>query len=134
MLTADTLQTIRLVNIAMNRAILSKEDSDHYGRAEFWTIPIDGYGDCDDYVLVKRKALLNLGFPEPALRIAEVFTARFVRHEVLVVSTDKANYVLDNLKDDVTTWDRTDYAWLKWQDPDSPSGWTSSRENPISRN
>jgi predicted transglutaminase-like cysteine proteinase len=76
---------------------------------------------------------LNLGFPEPALRIAEVFTPRFVRHEVLVVSTDKANYVLDNLKDDVTTWDETDYAWLKWQDPDSPSGWTSPHENRISR-
>ena len=109
----------------MNRAIRPEEDIDHYGRIEFWTIPLDGFGDCDDYVLVKRKALLNLGFPEPALRIAEVFLAGLERHAVLTVKTDRGNFVLDNLRDDVVAWNRTDYAWIKWQDPKSRSGWSS---------
>jgi predicted transglutaminase-like cysteine proteinase len=124
-LTPDMLQVMRLVNVAMNRSIRPEEDRAHYGLDEYWTIPLDGYGDCDEYVLVKRKALLDLGFPEPSLRIAEVFAPRFVRHVVLIVSTDKGNYVLDNLKDDVATWDRAAYGWVKWQDPQSSSGWMS---------
>jgi predicted transglutaminase-like cysteine proteinase len=124
-LTEETLQEIEVVNIAMNRTIHPQDDRPHYGVDEYWTIPLDGYGDCDDYVLVKRKALLNLGFPESALRIAEVFAPGFVRHVVLIVRTDKGNYVLDNLKDDIATWDHVPYGWLKWQDPQSSSGWAS---------
>jgi predicted transglutaminase-like cysteine proteinase len=124
-LTDETLGLVQLVNTAMNRAIRPEEDKAHYGREEFWTIPLDGYGDCDDYVLVKRKALINLGMPASALRIALVFAPGFVRHAVLTVSTDKGNYVLDNLTDDILSWDRTAYTWIKWQDPKSKTGWAS---------
>ena len=125
LLTEDTLQEIEAVNVAINRAIRPEEDRAHYGVEEYWTIPIDGFGDCDDYVVVKRKALLNLGFPESTLRIAEVFAPGFVRHVVLIVRTDKGNYVLDNLKDEVATWDHVPYGWIKWQDAASTSGWAS---------
>jgi predicted transglutaminase-like cysteine proteinase len=112
------------VNAATNGAIAPRADIAHYGIEEYWTIPTDGYGDCDDYVLAKRSALIALGIPEPALRIAIVFTPRFVRHTVLIVATDKGTYVLDNLRSDIVSWDKADYGWIKRQDPLSRSGWS----------
>jgi predicted transglutaminase-like cysteine proteinase len=124
-LTDSALQLIGLVNTGMNHAIQPEEDWKHYGKDEVWTIPVDGYGDCDDYVLVKRKALINLGVPESALRIALVYTKGLTRHALLTVVTDKGNYVLDNLTDEIRSWERTPYIWIKWQDPKSKSGWAT---------
>ena len=59
------------VNRAVNRAIFPVNDSKHYGRAEYWTIPNDGLGDCEDYALTKRAKLIALGYPQPALRMAD---------------------------------------------------------------
>jgi predicted transglutaminase-like cysteine proteinase len=126
-LNADALEILRLVNTGMNRAIKPEEDLPHYGLDEVWAIPLDGYGDCEDYVLVKRKALITLGLPASALRISLVFTDNFVRHALLTVITDKGNYVLDNLTDDIVGWDKTPYTWIKWQDPTSKSGWAKLR-------
>ena len=115
------------VNIAFNEAIVAEGDATHYGKEEYWTIPTDGHGDCEDYVLAKRQVLIHLGLPEPALRIAVVITPRLVRHAVLTVVTDEGNFVLDNLRDDILPWDGTGYAFVKRQDPASVSGWVSLR-------
>src|SRR5262245_3491760 len=55
---ARILETLKLVNAAINDAIAPKSDSLHYGRQEYWTIPSDRLGDCDDYVVTKRTALI----------------------------------------------------------------------------
>lgn len=123
-LDARTWETLERVNSATNRAIAPKADIVHYGTEEYWTIPTDGYGDCDDYVLAKRSALIASGVPESALRIAVVFTSRFVRHTVLTIATDKGTYVLDNLRGEIVSWGETDYGWIKHQDPVSRSGWS----------
>ena len=122
-LNAETWDTLEGVNTATNRAIAPRADLNHYGVDEYWTIPADGYGDCDDYVLAKRSALIAKGIPETALRIAIVFTPRFVRHTVLIVSTDKGTFVLDNLRNEIVSWDKAEYGWIKRQDPASSSGW-----------
>jgi predicted transglutaminase-like cysteine proteinase len=122
-LDARTWETLEGVNTATNLAIAPKADFTHYGVEEYWTIPTDGYGDCDDYVLAKRNALIVRGIPESALRIAIVFTPRFVRHTVLTVATDKGTFVLDNLRDDIVSWDKAEYGWIKREDPASSSGW-----------
>jgi predicted transglutaminase-like cysteine proteinase len=122
-LDAETWETLNGVNTATNLAIAPKADLGHYGIEEYWTIPTDGYGDCDDYVLTKRSALIARGIPESALRIAVVFTPRFVRHTVLIVATDKGTYVLDNLRNEIVTWNAAEYGWIKHQDPASSSGW-----------
>jgi len=124
-LTSDAWQTLKQVNSAVNAAIWAEDDEKHYGRAEYWTIPTDGYGDCEDYALAKRKQLIGAGFPEPALRIAIVITPREARHAVLTVDTDKGDYVLDNLNDDVVAWNATGYTWLERQDARRPMGWVS---------
>jgi len=113
------------VNASVNRTIRPLDDQVHYGVAEYWTVPIDGYGDCEDYVLAKRKMLLLLGMPAPALRISVVLTPRLVRHAVLTVVTDQGDYVLDNMRDEVLPTVKTAYSWVERQDPVSRTGWVA---------
>lgn len=113
------------VNASANRAIAPEDEWQHYGRINYWTLPADGRGDCKSYVLAKRKALIDHGFPEPALRIAVVITPLLLRHAVLTVATDHGDLVLDNLRDDIRRMDESGYAWVKRQDPTTPSGWVS---------
>lgn len=122
-LTADAWATLQQVNNRVNDSIEPEDDLTHYGVAEFWTIPTDGRGDCDDYVVTKRKALIDSGLPQSVLRIAIVDTASGVRHAVLTVSTDKGDYVLDSLTPKIIPWSQTEYVWLERQDPSRPWGW-----------
>ena len=46
--TPAVQQQLQAVNLAYNTAIQPMEDSVHYGRFDDWTIPADGYGDCED--------------------------------------------------------------------------------------
>lgn len=127
LLTDKTWQTLNRVNRTVNAAIWPEDDIVHYGRAEYWTIPTDGYGDCDDYAVTKRKDLIDAGFPAPALRLAVVDTPRDVRHAVLTVSTDKGDYVLDSLRNDILPWNATGYTWIERQDARRPLAWVSLR-------
>lgn len=124
-LTDAAWHDLEEINLIVNRIVVSEDDQPHYGVQEFWTIPKDGFGDCEDYVLTKREALIKLGLPQAALRITVVFAPHFVRHAVLTVVTDKGNFVLDNLSDEIVTWDKTKYTYLERQDPRSASGWVS---------
>jgi len=45
------------VNRRVNQAIEPVTDRDQYGIEEFWTIPTNGRGDCEEYVLLKRRML-----------------------------------------------------------------------------
>jgi len=113
------------VNQAVNLAIKPMDDERHYGRAEYWNIPTDGYGDCEDYALTKRRDLIAAGFPAKALRIAVVLTWRNESHAILTVVTDHGDYVLDNLTSSIRSWDDADYQWIERQDPNKAWGWVS---------
>ena len=130
-LTDNNWRTMQLVNRAENELIWPEHDQKHYGRAEYWTIASDGYGDCDDYALTKRKELMGEGFPEPALRVAVVVEPNNQRHAVLTVVTDKGDFVLDNLRDAVVDEKDTDYAWIERQDPQHPLGWVRKQTRPV---
>ena len=122
-LTPASWASLQQVNDNFNRAIRPKTDQAHYGRAEYWNIPTDGYGDCEDYALSKRKALIDAGFPAPALRIALVLTRTQERHAVLTVTTDHGDFVLDNLRREIIGWNQTGYEWIERQDPTRAWGW-----------
>jgi len=126
-MTETLWHTLEGVNLAFNQAFVAEDDITHYGKEEYWNIPTDGYGDCEDYVLAKRQVLIHLGLPEPALRIAVVLTPTLVRHAVLTVVTDEGNFVLDNLHDEIVAWDKTEYVFLERQDSTSVTGWVSLR-------
>ncbi len=128
-LNDSTWQTLARTNSLVNETIWPEDDQKHYGRAEYWTIPTDGYGDCEDIALTKRKQLLQAGLPMPALRMAVVITPQHERHAVLTVVTDKGDLVLDNLTDEIESWDKTGYRWLERQDA-SASAWVSIETAP----
>jgi predicted transglutaminase-like cysteine proteinase len=113
------------VNQVVNLAIKPMDDQRHYGRAEYWNIPTDGFGDCEDYALTKRRDLIADGLPAPALRIAVVLTQRNESHAILTVATDHGDYVLDNLSNAIQSWDQTGYQWIERQDPAKAWGWVS---------
>jgi predicted transglutaminase-like cysteine proteinase len=126
-LTLDTAmwRQLNTVNHAVNAAIKPEDDQTHYGREEYWTIPTDGRGDCEDYALTKRKDLLDAGLPASAVRIAVVYSLKTALHAVLTVSTDKGDFVLDSLTDKILLWNATDFTWIEVQDPSNPRRWDS---------
>ncbi len=48
----------------------------------------DGYGDCEDYALLKRKMLMQAGWPREALLMTVVRDKKGEGHAVLTVKTD----------------------------------------------
>src|SRR5262249_39629336 len=46
------------INNWVNETVKPLSDLEHWGVAERWSYPDDGYGDCEDYVLLKRRMLI----------------------------------------------------------------------------
>jgi predicted transglutaminase-like cysteine proteinase len=124
-LTDERWQVLDHINTDVNWAIRPEDDEAHYGRPEYWTIPSDGFGDCEDYALTKRRALLEAGFPLRALRIAIVISAQSGRHAVLTLVSDRGEFVLDNLTDEIRERRQTAYLWIERQDGANPRAWVA---------
>lgn len=129
-LAAPQWLALEEINKSVNWAIKPMDDKRHYGREEYWNIPTDGFGDCEDYALTKRKRLMAAGFPEPALRLALALDWRNERHAVLTVSTDRGDFVLDNLTDEISSANKSDYEWIERQDPTKQWGWLALGKSP----
>lgn len=71
-----------------------RTDLVQYGVPEFWTVA-GQFGDCEDYALAKRNALLDAGFDRDKIHLCTCFVDG-AGHCVLLVNTDKGNYILDN--------------------------------------
>jgi predicted transglutaminase-like cysteine proteinase len=114
------------VNRRVNAQIRPVHDRDLYGFEGYWTLPIANgvmAGDCKDYVLEKRRILMESGIPMTALSIALGTTAQGEYHAVLLVRTDRGEYVLDNLSPWVTPWTEVSYTWSKRQSALNPDIW-----------
>lgn len=87
-----------------------RQDPEVYKKPDYWAAPYEFYknsGDCEDYSIIKYFALLELGVPKDAMRIAVVKeTIRNIPHAVLVVYLDDDAYVLDNLNNQVLSHSR----------------------------
>lgn len=116
------------VTVAVNAAVKPMSDYDIYGKDEVWAYPDKGVGDCEDYVLEKRRRLNRLGLSLADLLITVVRKPDGEGHAVLTVRTDKGDYVLDNLTDKVRAWDQTGYRFLKRQAIDNTGRWVSIRD------
>jgi predicted transglutaminase-like cysteine proteinase len=116
------------VNRYVNTNIKPMTDMDHWGVVERWNYPDDGYGDCEDYVLQKRKMLMQAGWPREALLITVVRDRNGDGHAILTVKTDKGEFVLDNQTDDILLWSDTGYRFVKRQSQSDPNVWVSLGE------
>lgn len=123
---AGDLLRIAEINRIANRQIAPLTDEAQYGRAEVWALPTPAGGDCEDYVLWKKRALAAAGIPASRLLIATVLDRDRAAHAVLVVRTGAGDLVLDNLTDDILRWDQTGYTFLRVQDPAAPTRWVTS--------
>jgi predicted transglutaminase-like cysteine proteinase len=128
-LSADAWKDLQRVNLWVNTNVKPMTDMDHWGVIERWNYPDDGYGDCEDYVLQKRRMLIKAGWPREALLITVVRDRNGDGHAVLTVKTDKGEYILDNQRDEIVPWTETGYRFVKRQSQSDPNVWVSLGTN-----
>jgi predicted transglutaminase-like cysteine proteinase len=122
-LTPAAIRRLTSVNASVNASIEPVTDSEHAGVLDAWDYPSDGKGDCEDYALLKRRLLIQAGFPRAALLLTVVKDAQGDGHSVLLARTSRGDYVLDNLADEVKPWTRAPYRFVKRQSQEDPNVW-----------
>jgi predicted transglutaminase-like cysteine proteinase len=122
-LTSQAWNELVRINRWVNEAIKPITDVEHWGVSERWNYPDDGYGDCEDYVLLKRKMLMHAGWPRQALLITVVRDKQGDGHAVLTVKADKGEFILDNQTEEVLLWSETEYRFVKRQSQTDPNVW-----------
>ncbi|WP_406853616.1 transglutaminase-like cysteine peptidase [Alsobacter sp. KACC 23698] len=111
------------VNDEVNASVTQVTDLEHFGVSDLWTLPTDGKGDCEDIALLKRRKLIDKGWPSGRLLMSAVLDQQGKGHAVLVAVTDQGDVVLDNKRDDVRPWKRTGYFFITRQSQSSPMKW-----------
>lgn len=105
---------LRQVNDFFNRRIRFGEDSDIWGKQDFWATPLEtlgrAQGDCEDFAIAKYATLKLLGIPADKLRLTYV-KARIGGPQSTLVQAhmvlsyypapDDEPLVLDNLISDI---------------------------------
>jgi len=127
-LSGQAWKDLQRINLWVNAHVKPMTDMEHWGVVERWNYPDDGYGDCEDYVLQKRKMLTQAGWPREALLITVVRDKNGDGHAILTVKTDKGEYILDNQTDDVVLWSDTGYRFVKRQSQSDPNVWVALGE------
>jgi len=127
-LSAAAWKDLVRVNRWVNETVKPITDMEHWGVVERWNYPDDGYGDCEDYVLLKRRMLIQAGWPREALLITVVRDKKGEGHAVLTVKTDKGEFILDNQEADILLWSATGYRFVKRQSQSDPNVWVALGE------
>ena len=122
-LSTRALFELKRINVAVNSTIKPMTDMDHWGVVERWNYPDDGYGDCEDYALQKRKLLMEAGWPREALLMTVVRDQNGNGHAVLTVKSDRGEYILNNQTNDILSWEDTGYRFVKRQSQFDPNVW-----------
>jgi predicted transglutaminase-like cysteine proteinase len=135
-LTEEVWNTIVTINKRVNDTVTELTDPLHWpvGKilpgqdvVDLWDLAEDGYGDCEDHQLLKRHLLAELGIPRRAMRITLVLDIKKDRsgHAVLMIKTDRGDFILDNQTNDVLSWEETtaNYDYVKQEGQDDPKGW-----------
>ena len=112
------------LNSRINREIEAITDEDHWGVVDRWDLPEDGKGDCEDYALLKRKRLAEAGIPRRAMLMTVVIDEENAGHAVLMIRTDRGDYILDNKRNAILPWGQTGYVYVK-RESQFQTGWTS---------
>lgn len=128
-LTEDVRAFVSKVNIAVNEAVRPMSDFDIYGRDEVWAYPDRGVGDCEDYVLEKRRRLAQQGIAVSNLLITVVRKPDGEGHAVLTLRTDRGDMILDNLRNELLPWHETGYRYLKRQSSEHTGRWVTLIED-----
>ena len=120
---ADLLELAARINRRVNASVSQLSDPENYGVADYWTLPTNGNGDCEDFVLQKYKLLLDAGVDSRELSIAVVLDRHGDNHAVLVLRHGSGDLVLDSLTSGIRLWNRTGYTFLAMQSGDDKTRW-----------
>lgn len=123
LMTPERQRDLQEVNARVNSTITEMSDREHHGREDVWSIPTDGKGDCEDFALLKRKQLIERGWPSSALLIAVVGTSAGEGHAVLMATTSEGDLVLDNKTSRVLPWTQTGYLFFTRMSQANPRAW-----------
>ena len=104
------------INNTVNTSVTYKTDLEQYNKPEFWCLP-SRFGDCEDYALLKRKMLIDAGFDRDKIHLCTCFVDG-AGHCVLLVETDRGNYILDNNQSEPVQPNFLSYKWDKIQKGD----------------
>ena len=99
------------VNKQVNHSLTYKTDLANYDVIEKWAYPVNGFGDCEDYALLKRAKLVAAGVDPATLNVALCKDSAGNGHAVLAVDLPDATYILDNQTDEVKPWGMVPYRW-----------------------
>ncbi|MCB1387443.1 MAG: transglutaminase-like cysteine peptidase [Nitratireductor sp.] len=127
-LTRALWSDMERINTYANAVIRPATDYQIFGVEEVWTLPTN-YGDCEDYVLLKRKMLMDMGWPASSLLVTVVRQPNGDGHAVLTVRTDRGDFILDNLSGRIVTWDKSEYAFVKRQSAMNSGKWEGIVDN-----
>jgi predicted transglutaminase-like cysteine proteinase len=121
--SSQRLHELDEVNRRVNQSVTPEMDWDHYGVNEYWTLLTDGRRDCEDYALLKRHELMQLGWPSSALLMTVVIDENGEGHAVLSARTEAGDFILDNKVNDVRLWSKTPYQFVLRQSYVDPHSW-----------
>jgi predicted transglutaminase-like cysteine proteinase len=127
-LTEARWKTLLKINYHANSSIEPLTDEEIYGVEEKWSYP-KTVGDCEDYVLLKQKMLVERGFSAADLLITVALQPNGDGHAVLVVRTDRGDFVLDNMRNKVLLWSDTEYTYLKRQSTKNAAQWVKIKDD-----
>jgi predicted transglutaminase-like cysteine proteinase len=119
----SALATLTRIDLWVNHNIKPETDMQHYGMIQWWRYPDDGAGACHSYALLKRRLLIQAGWPRQSLLMTIVHESDNEGHAVLTVVTDHGDYILDNLTDKILPWSKTPYLYYMRQSQTDPNAW-----------
>jgi predicted transglutaminase-like cysteine proteinase len=128
------LDVAKKINRRVNNVVTPLTDPENYGVADYWSLPVNGNGDCEDYVLQKYKLLLDAGVDSRNLSIAVVLDRQGDNHAVLVLRHSTGDLVLDSLTRHVRQWNRTGYTYLAMQSSGDKTQWEVVMNQPLDSN
>jgi len=121
-LNSELVYELHYINSWVNDTIKAKVDPVNN---DIWTYPVNGYGDCEDYVIKKRAHLIELGWPTSALLMTVVEDPLGRGHAVLTVRTKQGDFILDNMTSEIKLWNETGYKFYYRQSYLNPKKWIS---------
>ncbi|CCV13438.1 transglutaminase-like cysteine peptidase [Mesorhizobium sp. STM 4661] len=124
-LTRKLWARIVSINNSVNTRVEPRTDMEQWGKEEVWSYADSGFGDCEDYVLEKRRELMAIGVPAGDLLMTVARQSNGDGHAVLTVRTSLGEFILDNLKSKVLPWTATDYTYLKRQSSQNSGVWVT---------
>lgn len=122
-LTPALMSQLESVNRDVNGSVREYTDEQIFGQADIWSLPTNGKGDCEDFALMKRHQLIEMGWPSSVLLMTVVRNRQGEGHAVLTVVTDRGDFILDNQTSRISTSTESGLQFFSRQSQSNPRSW-----------